>query len=212
MLMLKQVLQPSSQLADKLVGSFDELEALVQQLKTGGYTIVLTQGVYDMFHVGHGRYLAEAGQAGDVLIVGLDSDELTREMKGEGKPFDSFADRAETLAFLSSVRIIVKRDVGQGHHDLIKLVKPNVLIMSQTTTTFTDEDKRALEPHCGEIRHLEAKAAMSTTAKIRRLLYNGTRPFVDKVHTRMEKLSTEIEDFVAGIREDLAEFDGGGEQ
>ena len=86
---------------------------------------MLTQGVYDMWHVGHGRYLAEASSFGDVLIVGVDSDELTRKMKGNGRPFDRFEERTEVLAMLSFVHVLTRRDVDQHMYDLIKLVKPD---------------------------------------------------------------------------------------
>lgn len=166
---LKGILSGAHSVECKYVQTFADLSVLVKQLKDGGYTIALTQGVYDMFHVGHARYLAEARSHGDILIVGVDSDELTRQMKGEGRPLDDFMQRIELLGMLSVVDIIVKRDVDQDKYDLIKLVQPNVLIMSQTTRSFGNEDMEHLSQYCGEIKHLEAKAATTTTAKMRRL-------------------------------------------
>ena len=72
---------------DKYIPDFDDLVKIVRQLKEGGFKIALTRGVYDMFHVGHGRYLASARPHGDVLIVGVDSDELTRSMRGPQQTF-----------------------------------------------------------------------------------------------------------------------------
>ena len=141
---LKNILQ------GKYIPNFGDLSKIVSQLKEGGYTIALTQGVYDMFHVGHGRYLAEARSYGDVLIVGVDSDELTKSMKGPTRPFDVFEERIEILSMLASVSIITRRHTDQHKYDLIKLVQPDVLIMSKTTSSFTDEDKRELDRHCGK--------------------------------------------------------------
>ena len=65
---VKAVLQGKT-LQDKYIPDFKDLSAIVRLLKESGYQIVLTQGVFDMFHVGHGRYLTECGSHGDVLIV-----------------------------------------------------------------------------------------------------------------------------------------------
>jgi D-glycero-beta-D-manno-heptose 1-phosphate adenylyltransferase len=177
---LKSVLQGKNW-QDKYIPNFDDLAKIVKQLKEGGFSIALTQGVYDMFHVGHGRYLAEARSYGDVLIVGVDSDELTRQMKGQNRPFDVFEERIEILSMLFSVSIIVKRHVDQHKYDLIKLVRPNVLIMSKTTSSFTEEDKKELDQYCDNIKHLEAQAATSTTAKTLRLMTEGAEGLAVKI-------------------------------
>lgn len=177
---LKSVLSGRS-LQDKYIESFDDLKKMVAQLREGGFKIALTQGVFDMFHVGHGRYLAEGRTFGDVLIVGVDSDELTKKMKGPNRPFDIFEERIEILAMLDSVSIITRRHVDQDKYDLIKLVSPDVLIMSQTTSSFNDEDKKALEKYCGKIEHLEAKAATSTTAKTLRLMTEGAEELANEI-------------------------------
>ena len=167
----------------KLVSDFKQLSVLVKQLKEGDFRIALTQGVFDMFHVGHGRYLNEARTYGDVLIVGVDSDELVRDMKGPTRPFDIFDERVEILSMLASVSIIIQRDINQHKHDLIRLVQPDVLIMSQTTSSFTDEDKTELDKYCGKIEHLVAKAATSTTAKMLRLRTEGSKELADRIHS-----------------------------
>lgn len=193
---LKTILEARYKVQDKYIQSYEDLGAVVRLLKESGFRITLTQGVYDMFHVGHGRYLAEASSCGDVLIVGVDSDELTRSMKGPDRPFDTFDQRIEVLAMLSFVQIIARRDEGQHMYDLIKLVRPDVLVMSKTTRSFTDQDSEALQEFCGEIKHLEAKAATSTTAKLRRLKIDGARELADKVKGKLEIFSAEIVDLM----------------
>ncbi len=173
---LKGVLEGSSGLHGKYIPDFNDLEVMVRLLRESGYKIVLTQGVYDMFHVGHGRYLQEASQFGDILIVGVDSDELTRQMKGPTRPFDGFNERIELLSMLSFVKIITRRDVDQHMYDLIRLVKPDVLVMSKTTSSFTDKDKAILDEFCGRIEHLDPQAppeSISTSAKMQRLQREG---------------------------------------
>jgi D-beta-D-heptose 7-phosphate kinase/D-beta-D-heptose 1-phosphate adenosyltransferase len=175
---LKTILEGTHGLDGKYIPNFEILRRQVELLKEGGYHIVLTQGVYDMFHVGHGRYLETASEFGDVLIVGVDSDELTRQMKGDDRPFDGFEERIELLAMLSFVNVITRRDVDQHYNDLIRLVRPDVLVMSKTTSTFTEERKKEIEEYCGRIEHLEPRAApetTSTTAKLRRMRVEGAK-------------------------------------
>lgn len=202
---VKEILNAGSSVHSKHI-AFDELSGIVSLLKASGYRIVLTQGVYDMFHVGHGRYLLEASSYGDVLIVGVDSDELTKSMKGPNRPFDDFDQRIEILAMLSAVNIIVKRDLGQDKYDLIKLVKPDVLIMSQTTRSFGQDDIENLNDFCGKIEWLEAKAAQTTTAKLRRMAdehgLETAKKIVEAMNPVLEPLGAKIQVVMNGGQKD----------
>jgi D-beta-D-heptose 7-phosphate kinase/D-beta-D-heptose 1-phosphate adenosyltransferase len=189
---LKKILQGGGRLNDKYVPDYKDLARIITLAKESGYGIALTQGVFDMFHVGHLRYLQEARSHGDLLVVGVDSDELTRDMKDPLRPFDIYDERIEILAGIHDVSIITGRDVGQHKYDLIKLVRPDVLIMSKSTSSFTEEDKIALAEFCGKIEHLEAKAATSTTAKMRRILNGGAQALADKIHGKVSDFSTEL--------------------
>jgi D-beta-D-heptose 7-phosphate kinase/D-beta-D-heptose 1-phosphate adenosyltransferase len=166
---VKNILSGGIKLTDRFISDKADLSAVVKTLKQAGYRIVLTQGVYDMFHVGHKRYLESAKSHGDILIVGIDSDELTRKMKGPKRPFDKLEDRLEILAGLKVVDIVTVRHVDEPMYGLIKLVRPDVLVMSQTTSTFSDKDKKNLLPYCGTIQTLPAQASTTTTAKLQRM-------------------------------------------
>ena len=74
---VKNILSSGSNLKDRFIPNLKELKRVTDNLKRMGYRIVLTQGVYDMLHEGHARYLEQALSYGDVLVVGVDSDELT---------------------------------------------------------------------------------------------------------------------------------------
>lgn len=192
---LKDVLRATHHLDDKYFPDFESLQVLVRQLKEGGFRIALTQGVYDWFHVGHFRYLAKARSFGDVLIVGVDSDELTRKMKGADRPYDGFDERIEVLAGLNVVNVVVKRDLDQDKYDLIKLVQPDVLIMSKSTESFGEEDKRILNQYCKEIEHLEAMVPSeitSTTAKVRRIMKNGAAQLASEIETDIDDFTKRI--------------------
>src|SRR4029078_10855539 len=81
--------------------------ALVAQLRAAGKTIVFTNGVFDLLHPGHIRYLQEARREGDALIVGINSDGSVKEIKGAGRPIVPEQERAELVAALACVDAVV---------------------------------------------------------------------------------------------------------
>lgn len=84
-----------------------DIDAIVTQEKAAGKTIVFTNGCFDIIHAGHVRYLTGARALGDCLIVGLNSDESVRSLKGPSRPVNGQADRAEVLAGLKAVDYVV---------------------------------------------------------------------------------------------------------
>jgi rfaE bifunctional protein nucleotidyltransferase chain/domain len=107
--------------------SKDELNSIINSLKSQGKKIVFTNGVFDIVHRGHVEYLNEAKSLGDVLIVGLNSDSSVKRIKGEDRPVNSENDRAFVLVNLKAVDyiIIFEEDTPQN---LIKAVIPDVLV------------------------------------------------------------------------------------
>jgi rfaE bifunctional protein nucleotidyltransferase chain/domain len=88
--------------------SLQDAAALVDRERRGGKTVVFTNGVFDLLHVGHTRYLRYARSLGDVLIVGVNSDSSVRRLgKGDGRPVTAERDRAEVLSSLSSIDAVV---------------------------------------------------------------------------------------------------------
>jgi rfaE bifunctional protein nucleotidyltransferase chain/domain len=85
----------------------DRSEVVEVRKRHPGKTIVFTNGCFDILHAGHVRYLAAAKQLGDILVVGLNGDESVRELKGEGRPWNSQEDRAEVLAALEAVDYVI---------------------------------------------------------------------------------------------------------
>ena len=83
--------------------TLDQLIDIIADHKREGKTIVLTNGCFDLVHVGHIRYLKEAKELGDILVVALNSDESVRRLKGKGRPFMNQDERAEILSSFSFV-------------------------------------------------------------------------------------------------------------
>ena len=170
---IKNILSAGSNLSDRYIPDYTELGQVVDDLKRMGYRLVLTQGVYDLLHEGHARYLEKALSYGDLLVVGVDSDELTRKRKGPQRPVVPEAERLQMLAHLRSVSILTLR---YSHHPighLIEVVKPHVLITSESTADFGQKEAIAYTQLCGEIVVLPPQATTSTTARIRLLTING---------------------------------------
>src|SRR5258707_6714731 len=80
--------------------SLDELLGVREGLRAAGKTLVFTNGVFDLLHVGHVRYIAAARALGDVLVVAVNSDGAVRKLKGDGRPIVNEHERAEMLAAL----------------------------------------------------------------------------------------------------------------
>ena len=109
------------------IKTLEEITLLSQELKNRGNKIVFTNGCFDILHVGHVKYLEEAKSYGDVLIVGLNSDESVRRLKGENRPVNIEDDRAYILASLEAVDYVVKFHEDTPY-ELIKVVSPHILV------------------------------------------------------------------------------------
>ena len=109
------------------IKTFNEIEKTVQRLKKQKKKIVFTNGCFDILHRGHVQYLDVAKSYGDVLILGLNSDESVRELKGPSRPINNEDDRAFVLAALESVDYVVKF-TEDTPYELIKIVEPDVLV------------------------------------------------------------------------------------
>jgi D-glycero-beta-D-manno-heptose 1-phosphate adenylyltransferase len=183
------ILQSGTNFNQRYLRDFDSLSILVQKLRNQGLRIVLTQGVFDLIHEGHAKYLEMAKSYGDVLIVGVDSDELTRIRKGDGRPIVPQKERIEMLVHLRHVDVVVVREQHHGIGDLIHLVKPDVLVVSSTTKDFSSDmklNKQMREDYenvCGDIVVLPPQGTAHTSARIRQLTIEGA-----------EKLASEIND------------------
>lgn len=111
---------------DKIL-SLDKLLGVRKGLRASGKTVVFTNGVFDLVHVGHVRYLAAARALGDVLVVALNSDRTVRELKGEGRPVTNEGERAEILASFRQVDYVTIFD-NLSPRSLIAGLLPDVLV------------------------------------------------------------------------------------
>ncbi len=104
-----------------------KLVPVLEKLRRSGKKIVFTNGCFDLLHAGHVRYLREAKAAGDVLVIGLNSDRSVRGLKGPGRPLVPEGERAELLAALEMVDYVVIFD-RPTPGELIAGISPDVLV------------------------------------------------------------------------------------
>ena len=113
--------------SDEHIKTWDEISYIVSELKNKDKKIIFTNGCFDILHIGHIKYLEKSKSFGDILILGLNSDDSIRRLKGENRPIYTQTDRAYILASLEVVDYLVIFDEDTPF-DLIKLIKPDVLV------------------------------------------------------------------------------------
>ncbi len=164
----------AQELADALRGQgrhLTDLGTLVTQLdaaRRDGKRIVLTNGCFDILHRGHITYLNMARELGDVLVVGLNSDEGVRRLKGAGRPINGLEDRAEVLAALSSVDHLVRFDEDTPV-ELIRAVRPHVFVKGGNYTREGLPEAAVVESLNGVVRILPFVDQQSTSGIISRI-------------------------------------------
>ena len=127
-----------------------------------GRKIVFTNGCFDLLHVGHVTYLAEAAAHGDVLVVGVNSDESVRQLKGPSRPVIGQSDRAALLAALACVDGVVVFEDSTPHR-MLELLRPDVLVKGGTYAPHEVVGREVVEAYGGEIRVTGVVDGISTT-------------------------------------------------
>lgn len=176
---------------DRFISDTEHLKNLISTLKKEGKKIVLTSGSWDLLHIGHAQYLMRAKEKGDVLIVGVDDDEKVKQRKGPNRPIVPQEERFKMLSHLRYVDVIVPKPKGLHKFSLLKLVKPDVLVISETTKH--SEDKiREMESYCGRIELLPPQSTTSTSAKVRLLFTQGVHKFGEEAKKAIDKLIKDL--------------------
>ena len=128
----------------------NQLVEIVQQLKADGKIVVTTNGCFDVLHVGHLRYLQAAQALGDILVVGVNSDDSVRVLKGENRPLVSADERAEMLAGLGCVDYVTIFP-ELNPIDLLSAVKPNIHVKGGDYTIEQVIEREAVESNGGKV-------------------------------------------------------------
>ena len=149
-----------------------ELARHIGRHRAEGQRIVLTNGCFDVLHRGHTRYLNQAKQLGDILVVALNSDDSVRQLKGPERPINTVADRAAVIAALSCVDYVTVFD-ALTPVALIDELRPEIYAKGGDYTPEMLVETRAVERYGGTVAILDYVADLSTTAVVQRIRNGG---------------------------------------
>ena len=150
--------------------SINELAEISAKLQREGRRLVVTNGCFDLLHVGHVRFLQAARALGDALAVGVNGDTSVRALKGAGRPLNNEQDRAEVLAALAGVDYVaIFQEVRAT--EFLKQVRPAIYVKGgdYKAETLNAEERDALEKAGAEIRIIPFEPGYSTTALMKRM-------------------------------------------
>jgi len=146
-----------------------DLQRIIEDLKKNGKRIVFTNGCFDLLHVGHIRYLEKGKSFGDVLIVGVNSDQSVRILKGPKRPILPEGERAEILSGLGCVDYITLFDEPTPL-ELISFLQPHILVKGGDWTKETTVGKEVVERLGGEVVIIPFIEGSSTSNLIETIL------------------------------------------
>ncbi len=152
----------------KKVLSLSELAAELQRARAGGRTIALANGIFDLLHVGHLRYLEGARLLADILVVAVNTDESARLNKGPGRPLVPAAERAELIAGLECTDYVVlfgEKDVRK----VIRVLRPDVQVKGTDYQIDTVPEREEVERYGGRVAIAGDPKHHSTSALLERL-------------------------------------------
>ena len=153
--------------AGRGVLSRDEAARFAEQLRAERRTVVFTNGVFDLLHPGHVRYLQDARATGSALIVGVNSDVSVRRNKGADRPINPEGERAEVVAALACVDAVVIFDEDTPHA-IISHLLPDVLVKGADWPADQIVGRDIVEARGGRVVLMPVEEGFSTTALIER--------------------------------------------
>ena len=152
----------------RALSSHDEAASLARVIQQRGGRVVFTNGVFDLLHPGHIRYLAAARALGDALIVAINSDRSVRANKGEDRPIVPEQERAETLLALAPVDAVVIFD-EETPLAIVTCIGPDVLVKGADWGPDNIVGRDVVEARGGRVVRVELSAGFSTTELVRRV-------------------------------------------
>ena len=154
--------------AGRSLSTAADARTLARSVQERGGWVVFTNGVFDLLHPGHVRYLEQARRLGDLLIVGVNSDRSVRVNKGPGRPLNPDRERAEVLLSLYSVDAAVLFDEDTPHQ-LIGTIQPDVLVKGADWAATEIVGRDVVEARGGRVVRIDLAQGYSTSELIRRV-------------------------------------------
>lgn len=154
--------------------SIDAALAQITQWRREGRRVVFTNGVYDLLHPGHVRYLQAAKALGDVLVVGVNSDRSVRANKGPERPVNPECERAELIAALACVDAVAVFDEDTPHA-IISRLQPDVLVKGADWPADQIVGRDVVEARGGKVVRIAVEEGFSTSALIAKVKAQDSR-------------------------------------
>jgi D-beta-D-heptose 7-phosphate kinase/D-beta-D-heptose 1-phosphate adenosyltransferase len=204
------ILSGTSTFEERFAPNHDELVELIEELRSSGAIIVFTAGVWDLFHVGHGDYIQKGKEEAKklypeaehiVMVVAVDTDELTRERKGPKRPIVPEDERYRVLGHLRHVDIIApERKFGE----LQMIVKHDVRVIS-TSTKDLPANRAEFQALCTYLVDLPPQAKTSTTSRIRGLAIDGGLETFNKINERLTQAWDTFQQAMKEVGDELSQ-------
>lgn len=151
-----------------MIATREEAKRIVSERRAAGRRVVFTNGVFDLLHPGHVRYLAEARAHGDCLIVGINSDRSVRAIKGPERPIVPEAERAEVLSALACVDAVCIFD-ELTPKEIITDLQPDVLVKGADWAADEIVGRDVVEARGGRVVRITVARGYSTTNIVERM-------------------------------------------
>jgi rfaE bifunctional protein nucleotidyltransferase chain/domain len=151
---------------NKVISSTN-LENLVSTIKDNKKTIALTNGCFDILHIGHARYLKKAKELADILIVGINSDLSVKKLKGENRPINNENDRAELLSYFEFIDYLVIFTEPTADNLLLS-IKPDVYVKGGDYTKESLPERISIDKINAKVAFIDFVNGYSTTNIINR--------------------------------------------
>ena len=186
------VFSDRSDYEERFIPDYDKLGELVRYWKEMNLKIVLTSGSFDIIHRGHMAYLEVASQFGDLLVVGVDSDEKIKKRKGPNRPVVDEDERWKTLCHQRGVSVVTLKSADEQRWQLIKVVRPDVLVVSEDTSMTPEEIQELEENFCGEVKVMPRMAETTTSARLRKLFLDMSSRIKDALEEAFPHFISEV--------------------
>jgi len=152
----------------KLAIDRESLVTSIQEHRNWKHKIIFTNGCFDLLHLGHVTYLKQAKQLGDILIIGVNTDESIRQLKGANRPVNCLSDRLAILSALESVDYVIPF-AESTPSELIKIIRPDIYVKGGDYTPEMLSEAPLVEELGGEVKILPYVSNISTTAIVNRI-------------------------------------------
>lgn len=150
------------------IKELNELELILKEHKSHGKKIVFTNGCFDLIHLGHIKYLKEAKKFGDILVIGLNSDNSVKKLKGEKRPLFSQDIRAEVLAALEMVDYVVIFEEDTPS-EIMNRLRPDIQVKGGDYTPSEIPESKVLKGYGGQLKIVSFIPGFSTSEIIKKI-------------------------------------------